>query len=154
LQTQTDVANTLAQGGAPPNGRSWGQGNGTLVEHGAAAAAMDVDSSSIVLHEDKKYYPDAADVFAGAETVVLDEDAQPIEEPLIAPVRTKTFSKLETEAPETNYSAEFLAALMESPPLIRSVAIVGHLHHGKTLLTDALIGQSRATPPDPQRSVS
>eukprot|EP00953_Heterococcus_sp_UTEX-ZZ885_P037040 19058-Heterococcus_DN1.PRE.1 len=71
-------------GGAPPNGRSWGQGNGTLVEHGTAAA-MDVDSSSIVLHEDKKYYPDAADVFAGAETVVLDEDAQPIEEPLIAP---------------------------------------------------------------------
>jgi 116 kDa U5 small nuclear ribonucleoprotein component N-terminus len=29
-----------------------------------------------VLHEDKNYYPDAAEVFPGAETVVLDEDAQ------------------------------------------------------------------------------
>lgn len=29
----------------------------------------------------------------------------------------------------------FLADLMDSPQLIRNVAIVGHLHHGKVLIT-------------------
>lgn len=34
----------------------------------------------------------------------------------------------------TYYSNEFLAGLMTNPELVRNVAIVGHLHHGKTLV--------------------
>ena len=40
------------------------------------------------------------------------------------------------------YSTEFMVALMNSPALIRSVAIVGNLHHGKTSFTDLLIQQT------------
>lgn len=45
----------------------------------------------------RRYYPDAEDVYKGAATVTADEDAQGLEEPIIAPVKTKTFSKLERE---------------------------------------------------------
>lgn len=44
-----------------------------------------------------RYYPDAEDVYKGAATVTADEDAQGLEEPIIAPVKTKTFSKLDRE---------------------------------------------------------
>lgn len=54
-----------------------------------------------MLHEDKQYYPDAEDVFQGAETMVQDEDTQAITEPIIAPVKTRTFTVLEKEVPET-----------------------------------------------------
>lgn len=36
-------------------------------------------------------------MYKGAATVTADEDAQGLEEPIIAPVKTKTFSKLEKE---------------------------------------------------------
>ena len=42
--------------------------------------------TAIVLAEDKKYYPTAEEVYGpGTETLVMDEDAQPLEEPIIAP---------------------------------------------------------------------
>jgi len=118
-----------------------------------APKAMDIDSqitvgtepsleNQIVLHEDKKYYPEAEDVYGGAETVVLDEDAQPLEEPIIAPVKVKAFSTVEKEVPKTVYSLEFMTALMETPTLIRNVCVVGHLHCGKTLLMDIFISQT------------
>ncbi len=113
--------------------------------------AMDeiAGSNAIVLHEDKEYYPDAREVFGEAEAVTLDEDAQPLEEPVIAPVKTKTFSTLEKEAPEQAYSPEFLAVLLENPTLVRNTAFVGHLHAGKTSLLDLLVGETRAKPPNP-----
>ena len=40
------------------------------------------------------------------------------------------------------YSYEYLADMMDVPSLIRNVAFVGHLHHGKTLFTDMLIEQT------------
>ena len=46
---------------------------------------------AIVLHEDKKYYPSALEVYGpGVETLVQEEDAQPLTEPIIAPIRRKT----------------------------------------------------------------
>lgn len=36
---------------------------------------------------------------------------------------------------KTNYNNAFLSGLMENPELVRNVAIVGHLHHGKTLVS-------------------
>lgn len=51
-----------------------------------------------------RYYPDAEDVYKGAATVTADEDAQGLEEPIIAPVKAKTFSKLEKEVPGICYT--------------------------------------------------
>lgn len=54
--------------------------------------------------------------------------------PIIAPIRPKKAEMLEQQPLKTNYSNEFLAALMDNPELVRNVAVVGHLHHGKTLV--------------------
>ena len=44
----------------------------------------------VVLHEDKKYYPTAEETYGpDTETLVMEEDAQPLEVPIVAPVRQK-----------------------------------------------------------------
>ena len=64
-------------------------------------------SSAIVLHEDKSYYPDASEVFgAGVETLVQEEDTQPLTEPIIAPIKFKKFSVVEKDLPPTTYQKE------------------------------------------------
>ena len=55
-----------------------------------------------------QYYPDAEDVYPGAETTVQDEDTQPLEKPIIAPVRTKNFDHVEKKAPVNPYSMTYL----------------------------------------------
>ncbi|CCI49604.1 unnamed protein product [Albugo candida] len=111
----------------------------------------DEDHAAIVLHEDKKYYPDAEEVYGEAETLVMEEDAQTIETPIIEPVKIKNFSVLESGIPKTTYSTEFLTSLMDYPHLIRNIAIVGDLHHGKTLFTDLLIQQTHLKKWDPEK---
>lgn len=99
----------------------------------------------IVLHEDKKYYPTAEEVFGkDTEVLVQDEDAQPIEVPIIAPVKTHKFEANFGEEWRARYSDEFLGALMGNPDLIRNVAVAGHLHHGKTTFMDMLVEQTHA----------
>jgi U5 small nuclear ribonucleoprotein component len=89
-------------------------------------------SSAVVLHEDKKYYPTASEVFGtGVETIVQEEDAQALTQPIIAPVKRSRFSILEQDIPETTYNLEFLADLMDTPELVRNITLCGHLHHGK-----------------------
>eukprot|EP00941_MAST-03F_sp_MAST-3F-sp1_P005252 g5252.t1 len=102
--------------------------------------------SQIVLHEDKQYYPDAEDVYKDAEVRVEGEDSQPITEPIIKPIKEKSVSILENEVPQTKYTTEFMTTLMEKPALIRNVAVIGHLHHGKTSLIDQLIEQTHVQP--------
>ena len=80
-------------GGAGAGGA--GAGAGALVVHGAASL-----ESAIVLQEDKKFYPEAREVYPDAETLVQDEDTQPLSKPIIAPVSTKRFSA-EEALPET-----------------------------------------------------
>ena len=185
---------------------------------------------SVVLHEDKKYYPSAEETFGtGTETLVMEEDAQALEVcqltssqllglpvllshtwhhpetqdcclcasqralhrplaytltihcsdsrhhrtmlqsvqcmcykvpvqpsfwcrlgadvlqvPIIAPVKQKKLEVNEQAALPTFYSSEFLAGLMTNPELVRNVAVIGHLHHGKSLV--------RAVQPKPQRA--
>jgi hypothetical protein len=101
-------------------------------------------AGAVVLHEDKKYYPTADEVFGpDVETLVMDEDAQPLEVPIIAPIKTKQLESLEGEPVKTRFTNEFLATLMANPELVRNVAIVGHLHHGKTTVMDMLVEQVR-----------
>nr|CAG4640617.1 EOG090X00RJ [Eulimnadia texana] len=98
---------------------------------------------AVVLHEDKKYYPSALEVYGpDVETLVQEEDAQPLTEPIVAPVKRKKFQIAQQELPETTYSIEFLADLMDSAELIRNVALVGHLHHGKSSFMDCLMLQT------------
>ena len=108
-------------------------------------------SSSIVLHEDKKYYPDAHEVYGDAEVLVMEEDAQPIETPIIAAVKVKNFSVLEKQVPKTTYSTEFITSLMQNPKLVRNVAVLGSLHHGKTSLVDLLIEETHLEKWDPSK---
>jgi U5 small nuclear ribonucleoprotein component len=55
----------------------------------------------------------------------MEEDAQPLETPIIAPVINKRHEKLLDVPLATNYSGEFLAALSSNPELIRNVAVSG-----------------------------
>lgn len=65
------------------------------------------DEMAIVLHEDKKYYPTAEEVYGpDVETVVQEEDTQPLTEPIIAPVKKHKFSYREQELPNTVYNIE------------------------------------------------
>jgi len=100
-------------------------------------------SMAIVLHEDKKYYPTAGEVYGpDVETIVHEEDTQPLTKPIIEPVRKNKFEHLEQELPETTYSMEFLADLMDNGNLVRNIALVGHLHHGKTSFVDCMMEQT------------
>ncbi|MCL4145693.1 UNVERIFIED_CONTAM: hypothetical protein GTU68_060108, partial [Idotea baltica] len=103
----------------------------------------DVTSQAVVLHEDKQYYPTASDVYGPeVETIVQEEDAQPLTQPIIQPVKVKKFSHVEKDLPSTTYNLEYLADLMDNASLIRNVSLVGHLHHGKSTFVDCLIQQT------------
>ncbi|GAA0147488.1 translation elongation factor [Lithospermum erythrorhizon] len=103
----------------------------------------DVDmDNQVVLAEDKKYYPTAEEVYGEeVETLVMDEDELPLETPIIKPVRNLKF-ELGVKDSSTYVSTQFLLGLMSNPSLVRNVALVGHLHHGKTLFMDMLIEQT------------
>ena len=116
---------------------------------------MDVayDENRIVLHEDKKYYPEADEVYPGVKTVTLDEDAQDLKEPIIKPVKQKNFSVLMKDIPKLKYDSDYMTALMHSPNLIRNVALVGNLHHGKTSFVDTLVRATHVEEWDPTKEV-
>lgn len=103
----------------------------------------DKTSRAVVLHEDKRYYPTSLEVYGpDVETIVQEEDAQALDKPLIEPVKKMKFQLKEQSLPETTFEMEFLADLMDTPTLIRNVALVGHLHHGKTTFVDCLVRQT------------
>ncbi|KAJ2596564.1 hypothetical protein H4R99_004870 [Coemansia sp. RSA 1722] len=109
-----------------------------------AQQSPQVQQSQIVLHEDKSYYPSAEDVFGSdVEVLVQEEDTQALNEPIIAPIKTRKFTVGdEDDLPKTTYSKEFLVDLLGHPSFVRNVAVVGHLHHGKTALVDLLVAST------------
>lgn len=83
----------------------------------AAAAGLDDDDAepmdddktarAVVLHEDKRYYPTALEVYGpDVETIVQEEDAQPLDKPLIEPVKKMKFQIREQDLPETTFNTE------------------------------------------------
>lgn len=67
----------------------------------------DKDVTAVVLHEDKRYYPTAVEVYGpDVETIVQEEDAQPLDKPLIEPVKKHRFQMKEQDLPETTYDME------------------------------------------------
>lgn len=100
----------------------------------------DGPSNAVILHEDKQYYPTAQQVYgADVETMVQEEDAQPLTQPIIAPVEKKKFTIEEADLPPVHFDRGFMTDLMNYPEQIRNVAFAGHLHHGKTALMDMLV---------------
>ncbi|KAG7155228.1 116 kDa U5 small nuclear ribonucleoprotein component-like [Homarus americanus] len=117
--------------------------NGFDDDDGVGGEEEEVSAQAVVLHEDKQYYPSAADVYGPeVETIVQEEDAQPLTQPIIQPVKVKKFSHVEKDLPVTCYNLEFLADLMDNPNLVRNISLVGHLHHGKSTFVDCLIHQT------------
>ena len=58
----------------------------------------------MILHEDKKYYPSASEVYGeDVETLVQEEDAQPLSEPIVAPVKVRKWTVEEKDMPETRF---------------------------------------------------
>jgi len=103
----------------------------------------DGPSNAVILHEDKQYYPTAEQVYgAEVETRVEEEDAQPLTQPIIAPVEQKKFNIEEADLPPVFFDREFMTDLMNFPEQIRNVAFAGHLHHGKTTFSDMLVLQT------------
>ena len=133
-------------------------------------------ASAIILHEDKVHYPTAEEVYGdGVRTAVLDEDAMDLDEPIVEPVRRKTFSLMVDEDEEREayggdmirpsgggggkngvgreagggggdlVSDRYLASLVanETTRTRRCLALVGHLHCGKTSFVDLLIEQTK-----------
>jgi U5 small nuclear ribonucleoprotein component len=97
-------------------------------------------SNAVVLHEDKQYYPTAQQVYGeDVETMVQEEDAQPLTQPIIAPVEQKKFTIQEADLPPVFFDRSFMTDLMNYPEQIRNIAFAGHLHHGKTAFMDMLV---------------
>ncbi|OAL36215.1 hypothetical protein AYO20_04629 [Fonsecaea nubica] len=116
-------------------------------EQAPAEEAMEVDdegpSNAVILHEDKQYYPTAQQVYGEeVETLVQEEDAQPLTQPIIAPVTQKKFQVQEADLPPVHYSRDFMTDLLNFPEGIRNIAVAGHLHHGKTAFVDMLVMQT------------
>lgn len=82
------------------------------------------------------------EAYPGVETLIMEEDTQPIAQPIIEPIRPKNFEYSDKNIPETSFSFDFLRSMMNKPELIRNVGIVGHLHHGKTSFMDLFIQQT------------
>ena len=100
------------------------------------------NENRVVLHEDKKYYPTAEEIYgADVEVIVQEEDTQALTQPIIEPVKKNKFS-YKVDLPATTYDLEFMTDLMDNTNLIRNVAFIGHLHHGKTTFTDCILDQT------------
>ncbi|KIM70109.1 hypothetical protein SCLCIDRAFT_101752 [Scleroderma citrinum Foug A] len=113
------------------------------VQEGALMEIDELVHNAVVLHEDKQYYPTAEEVYGpDVETMVQEEDAQPLSEPIIAPIKVRKWTIEEKDMPQTRFDKGFLLNMMSFPDMIRNVAIVGHVHHGKTALMDTLVLQT------------
>ena len=100
---------------------------------------------TLVPHEEKVYYKPASEVYGGVETLVEEEDSQPITEPIIAPIKVKCFELIELELPETTFNYQYLYELMKIPIRNRHISLVGDLHSGKTSIVDMLVEETHSS---------
>jgi U5 small nuclear ribonucleoprotein component len=60
--------------------------------------------NQVVLHEDKTYYATAAETYGeDVEAMVQEEDAQPLTEPIVAPIKNRRFTVQEKGLPTTRF---------------------------------------------------
>jgi U5 small nuclear ribonucleoprotein component len=85
-----------------------------------------INEQSIVLHEDKRYYPEASELYGDeTEIVIGDEDAQTLETPIITPIKESKFGYIEKSLPETSFDYSYMHGMMEKPNLVRNIALIG-----------------------------
>lgn len=74
-----------------------------------------VDGSTgqqVVLHEDKKYYATAEETYGpDVEALVQEEDLQPLSEPIVQPIKQKSFIVQEKGLPETRFDRKYVSLL-------------------------------------------
>lgn len=64
--------------------------------------------NQIIMHEDKKYYPSAEEVYGpGVETLVQEEDTQLLTVPIIAPPKVEKTFAMEKDLPDTSYNKQY-----------------------------------------------
>jgi len=127
-----------------------------FMEEDDRAAASGPISNAVVLHEDKRYYPHASELYGDdVEALVQEEDLQPLSEPIIAPVKALKFRVVDNKAsPITQrFENQFLLDLAAHIENVRNVAVVGHLHHGKTALMDMLVYETHQLDWEPEKQV-
>ncbi|KAI3640514.1 hypothetical protein MIR68_001392 [Amoeboaphelidium protococcarum] len=73
------------------------------------------------------------------EQVRMDEDTQPITQPIIEPLKELKFELRDSQVPQYRYSMDYMQQLLSNPVNIRNVCLIGPLHSGKTLLAGILI---------------
>lgn len=65
------------------------------------------EDMQVVLHEDKKYYPTAEEIYGpDVEAIIQEEDNQPLTQPIINPVKAKKFSHFAQDLPATTFDLE------------------------------------------------
>mgnify|MGYP001507971673 CR=1 FL=1 len=114
------------------------------VDDSQALMHMDEDASSAVVRLDAKISYASAAAGAGDDGAPLGQeaDAQPLTQPIMEPERERRFALEEAGLPEVRFDRQFMLGLMGLPALVRNVAVVGHLHHGKTSLLDMLVEET------------
>ena len=114
--------------------------DGAMGDEDAYMEPTGEDDHRVVLHEDKKYYPTALEIYGeDVETTVQEEDTQPITQPIVAPLKVKNYDIVEKKPPAMRYSMDYLTSLMPHAGLVRNIAVVGHMQAGKTTLVDNLV---------------
>jgi U5 small nuclear ribonucleoprotein component len=129
------------------------QGGAIVINTDTVESELAAPADAIVLHEDKVHYPSASEVYGeDVRTAVLDEDAMDLDVPLVEPVSTKTNRAIgkqqQVENLDWNFSDDYLGAMVsnETSRTRRGVALVGHLHCGKTTFCDFLIEMGQRQP--------
>lgn len=79
----------------------------TINEPTTSLALPTSTPSTVVLHEDKKFFPSAMEVYGeSVQVLVEEEDAQPLTEPIIAPIKEILIDNVTSEETLTNYSTQ------------------------------------------------
>lgn len=93
----------------------------------------------------EKYYPTAEATYGAKVSVLVEEeDRQGVEEPIIAPEKVQKVSYWLEQPLKTVYDEIYLRQVASVPTLVRNVAVLGALHHGKTSFMDHLVAESHA----------
>ena len=65
--------------------------------------------NQVVLHEDKRYYATAEETYgADVEAMVQEEDLQPLTEPIVAPIKVRSFTVQEKGLPATRFDRKYV----------------------------------------------
>ncbi|KAA8493259.1 U5 small nuclear ribonucleoprotein component protein [Porphyridium purpureum] len=133
------------------SGRPDPQGQPLVIETAPRLSVQHTASTSSalavsVLPQDRPRFPSASEIYGpDVEIVVGDEDTQRIEDAILPPERELNDAHVvrldQTSGhPDMLESRAYLiSGLLPTGKRVRSVAIAGHLHHGKTSLMDMLM---------------